>query len=43
LRRNLPDRVWLGWKNFEDEDHPMLTPAETLARVRPAPSFVSYQ
>ncbi|HET7761777.1 MAG TPA: hypothetical protein VFL46_05400 [Phycicoccus sp.] len=43
LKRDLPEGVWLGWKNFEDEDHPMLTPAQTLDRVRPAPSFVSYQ
>ncbi len=43
LRRGLPDGVWLGWKNFEDEDSPMLTPAETLAQVRPTPWFISYQ
>lgn len=43
LRRDLPDGVWLGWKNFEDEDSPMLTPAQTVARVRPTPWFVSYQ
>ncbi len=43
LRRTLPAGVWLGWKNFEDEDHPMLTPAQTLAQVHPTPSFVSYQ
>ncbi len=43
LRRDLPDGVWLGWKNFEDEDRPMLTPAQTLAQVDPEPWFVSYQ
>jgi len=43
LRRDLPDGVWLGWKNFEDEDTPMLTPAETVAQVHPMPYFVSYQ
>ncbi len=43
LRRDLPDGVWLGWKNFEDEDQPMLTPAQTLAQVDPMPYFVSYQ
>jgi hypothetical protein len=43
LRRDLPAGVWLGWKNFEDEDRPMLTPAQTLARVDPMPWFVSYQ
>jgi hypothetical protein len=43
LRRDLPDGVWLGWKNFEDEDTPMLTPAQTMAQVHPTPHFVSYQ
>ena len=43
LRRDLPDGVWLGWKNFEDEDTPMLTPQQTMAQVRPTPWFVSYQ
>ncbi len=35
--------VWWGWKNFYDEDAPMLTPEETMAQVRPAPDLVSYQ
>ena len=43
LRRDLPAGVWLGWKNFEDEDTPMLTPEETIAQVHPTPYFVSYQ
>ena len=43
LRAGLPEGVWLGWKNFEDEDSPMLTPAQTMATVHPAPWFVSYQ
>jgi hypothetical protein len=43
LKRDLPDGVWLGWKNFEDEDLPMLTPEQTMARVSPTPWFVSYQ
>ncbi|HET6968189.1 MAG TPA: hypothetical protein VFI44_07930 [Ornithinibacter sp.] len=43
LRRDLPPGVWLGWKNFEDEDTPMLTPRQTMARVSPTPWFVSYQ
>jgi hypothetical protein len=43
LRRDLPEGVWLGWKNFEDEDTPMLTPEQTVARVHPTPWFVSYQ
>jgi hypothetical protein len=43
LRRDLPEGVWLGWKNFEDEDRPMLTVEQTMERVVPRPSFVSYQ
>ncbi len=43
LRKDLPDGVWLGWKNFEDEDAPMLTPEQTVAQVHPTPWFVSYQ
>lgn len=43
LQRNLPDGVWLGWKNFEDEDKPMLSVAQTLEQVTPRPSFISYQ
>lgn len=43
LRRDLPEGVWLGWKNFEDEDTPMLTPQQTMAQVSPTPWFVSYQ
>jgi hypothetical protein len=37
-----PSRIWWGWKNFIDEDTPMLTPAETLA-VEPQVRFISYQ
>ncbi|MBM6403714.1 hypothetical protein JQN72_05600 [Phycicoccus sp. CSK15P-2] len=43
IRRDLPDGVWLGWKNFEDEDNPMLSPTQTIAQVTPTPWFVSYQ
>ena len=43
LRRGLPEGVWLGWKNFEDEDQPMLTVRQTMERVDPQPQFVSYQ
>lgn len=42
LRQGLPKYVRLGWKNFEDEDSPMMTPAETMA-IEPRPDFVSYQ
>ncbi|HSF98015.1 MAG TPA: hypothetical protein VLA55_04935 [Ornithinibacter sp.] len=43
LMRDLPAGVWLGWKNFEDEDLPMLTPEQTMSQVSPTPWFVSYQ
>ena len=41
LHENAPDVAW-GWKNFLDEDLPMLTPEQTFA-VEPMPDFVSYQ
>ncbi len=37
-----PPGVPFGWKNFYDEDHPVLTPAETMTR-RPLPVMISYQ
>ncbi|MGL4743213.1 MAG: hypothetical protein ACRCXL_02315 [Dermatophilaceae bacterium] len=43
LRADLPAGTWLGWKNFEDEDSPMLSPEQTAAGVQPIPWFVSYQ
>lgn len=43
LQQGLPKGVWLGWKNFYDEDHPMLTPEQTIAQVHPTPFFISYQ
>lgn len=43
IKQNLPARTWLGWKNFEDEDQPMLTPQQTIAQVKPLPNFISYQ
>ena len=43
LKRGLPQGAWLGWKNFEDEDSPMLSPQQTMAQVHPTPWFVSYQ
>jgi len=42
LRRNAPSITWWGWKNFYDEDAPMLTPEQTM-QVEPRPSFISYQ
>lgn len=43
IKKDLPPRVWLGWKNFEHEDKPMLTPAQTVKQVKPTPNFISYQ
>lgn len=43
LKADLPSGMWLGWKNFHDEDAPMLTPEQTVARVDPTPWFISYQ
>lgn len=43
LRADAPEGVWWGWKNFVDEDQPMLTPAQTIAQVAPTPWFISYQ
>ncbi len=42
LKTGLPDGVWLGWKNFIDEDFPTFTPERTM-QIGPAPWFVSYQ
>ena len=38
-----PDIEWWGWKNFYDEDSPMLTPEQTMSQVDPAPHFITYQ
>lgn len=43
LKEDLPEGMWLGWKNFYDEDAPMLTPEQTIAQVEPTPWFISYQ
>lgn len=42
LHAGAPD-VWWGWKNFIDEDVPMLTPPETYGQVDPVPHLVTYQ
>ena len=42
LRRDAPAGLWWGWKNFIDEDSPMLTPEQTL-QVVPTPDLVTYQ
>ena len=41
-RSDPPPNVWWGWKNFIDEDSPLMTPEQTMA-VEPVPEFVSYQ
>ena len=43
LRQNAPEPLSWGWKNFYDEDLPMLTPSETIAGVSPQPQLVTYQ
>ncbi|PKZ88840.1 hypothetical protein CYK24_05715 [Trueperella bernardiae] len=42
LLDNAPNVTHWGWKNFYDEDAPMLTPEQTY-QVEPRPDFVSYQ
>ncbi|MGY2128347.1 hypothetical protein [Blastococcus sp. SYSU DS0617] len=42
LRQGAPPVYW-GWKNFYDEDLPMLTPQQTVEQVVPRPDLVSYQ
>lgn len=42
VKRAAPAGVSFGWKNFYDEDKPILTPAQTMAK-RPAPVMISYQ
>jgi hypothetical protein len=43
LRAGAPEGLWWGWKNFYDEDLPMLTPEQTAQQVRPQPQLISYQ
>lgn len=42
LQQGAPPGIAWGWKNFVDEDVPMLTPPETYA-VQPVPQLVTYQ
>jgi hypothetical protein len=37
-----PKGVWFWFKDFYDEDHPMLTPKQTMAH-KPTPVMISYQ
>lgn len=41
MREGAPEVFW-GWKNFIDEDAPMMTPAQTM-QVEPVPDLVTYQ
>ncbi|MCF6734520.1 hypothetical protein [Blastococcus sp. KM273129] len=43
LRQGAPEGLWWGWKNFYDEDIPMLTPDQTISDVEPDPQLISYQ
>ena len=43
LHKGAPTGMFWGWKNFYDEDKPMLTIKKTVNGVRPGPQFVSYQ
>lgn len=43
LHEDAPANVHWGWKNFIDEDKPMLTPQQTYSEVDPLPDLVTYQ
>lgn len=43
IRKGAPKGVFWGWKNFIDEDEPMLTPRQTWAQVRELPDLITYQ
>ncbi|MEJ8283281.1 hypothetical protein [Curtobacterium citreum] len=43
LHQGAPEGLHWGWKNFYDEDTPMLTPGQTMSEVSPTPSLVTYQ
>ncbi|MBW3620882.1 MAG: hypothetical protein KY461_11600 [Actinobacteria bacterium] len=42
MLRDLSPDVWVGWKNFHDEDRPMRSEAETVT-LDPRPVLVTYQ
>jgi hypothetical protein len=42
LHEGAPSGVHWGWKNFYDEDQPMLDPVQTMA-VQPVPDLITYQ
>ncbi|SDG47147.1 hypothetical protein [Klenkia brasiliensis] len=43
LHQGAPSPVYWGWKNFIDEDSPMLTPEQTVQQAQPLPELVTYQ
>ncbi|WP_242090969.1 hypothetical protein [Curtobacterium sp. DN_7.5] len=43
LHEDAPAGVHWGWKNFFDEDQPMLTPEQTMRDVQPSPALITYQ
>lgn len=43
LHANPPAGVAWGWKNFIDEDRPMLTVGQTMRLVKPTPDLITYQ
>lgn len=43
LHDNAPPGLAWGWKNFYDEDAPVLTPEQTIQQVVPRPELVTYQ
>lgn len=43
LHPGAPANTAWGWKNFYDEDTPMLTPEQTMAQVSPTPDLITYQ
>ncbi|MBC7633873.1 hypothetical protein [Aeromicrobium sp.] len=43
LHKDSPEGVFWGWKNFVDEDKPMLDARQTWRRVTPRPDLISYQ
>ncbi len=42
VKAGLPKNMYIGWKNFFDEDIPTPTPEQTMSQI-PKPWFVSYQ
>jgi hypothetical protein len=43
LHQGAPAGLWWGWKNFIDEDRPMLTPEQTVRIGPTSPVVVTYQ